>query len=153
MGGARLDDVSSVLPQRGDVQSMVECRMSMPGTRHGIVRKKRRKCPQRKSAAKSDISTILTRNSRAGCEKADEPSPRPYPAGVSTTRGTGGGNSHRPVHHARFVSSCLNSRERKTAIMILNTARWMLRQVSRAQYMWTTHAMVAIMPSTAWLMS
>jgi len=80
----------------------------------------RRKWPNRKSEPQSDISTILTMNSRAGCDIAELPRPRPY---------------HLPVHQARLVSSCLNSRVRKTAIRNFWIVRWM--------------AMMAITPSTA----
>jgi hypothetical protein len=82
---------------------------SMKGTRTGIVSMNRRKCPMSRSELHSESSMILTMNSRAGCEMAWLPSPRPY---------------HRPVHHAWFVSSCLNSRDRNTEIRILCTARW-----------------------------
>lgn len=59
--------------------------------------------PSKKSELHRDISTILTMYSRAGCERADDPSPTPY---------------HFPDHQARLVSSCLYSRERNTAIKI-----------------------------------
>jgi hypothetical protein len=68
------------------------------------------RCPRRRSELHSDSSMILTTNSRAGWDIAWAPRPRPY---------------HFPVHHARLVSSCLNSRDKKTAIRILFTARWM----------------------------
>lgn len=60
------------------LQSIVECKVSTPGIKQGMVRTNNKKCPQRKSAAKSDISTNLTMNSLAGCEKACDPSPLPY---------------------------------------------------------------------------
>lgn len=65
---------------------------------------KSNRCPSSRSELQRDNSIILTMNSRAGCDMTCAPRPRPY---------------HRPVHHARFVSSCLNSRERKTDIRIL----------------------------------
>ena len=74
----------------------------------GTVITMSRRCASKKSDVQSDISTIFTTNSRAGCENADEPSPRPY---------------HLPDHHAGFVSSCLSSRERKTEIKIFWIAR------------------------------
>ena len=64
----------------------------------------------RKSELQRESSMIFTMNSRAGCDIACDPRPRPY---------------HLPVHHARFVSSCLNSRERKTEMRTLWIARWM----------------------------
>ena len=103
--------------------------MSIPGMRQGTVRKKRRKCPQRKSAAKSDISTILTMNSRAGCDQAADPSPRPYPdfaTRQSPFAREKRNNVHLPDHQARFVSSCLNSRERKSEMATLKMSRWIL---------------------------
>ena len=69
----------------------------------GGVKIMRRMCPSRKSELHRVISTIFTMNSRAGCDIAEEPNPRPY---------------HFPVHHALFVSSCLNSRVKKTEIRI-----------------------------------
>ena len=63
----------------------------------------RRRCASKKSDVQRDISTILTTNSRAGCENADDPRPRPY---------------HFPDHQALFVSSCFNSRDRNTEIRI-----------------------------------
>lgn len=81
---------------------------------------KRSKCPMRRSELQRESSMILTTNSRAGCDIAWAPSPRPY---------------HRPVHHALLVSSCLNSRDKNTAMRILCIALWM--------------AMTAIRPSTA----
>jgi hypothetical protein len=80
----------------------------------------KRICAKRKSDVHNDISTILTMNSRAGCDMAEFPSPRPY---------------HFPVHQARFVSSCLNSRVRNTAMRNFCKARWM--------------AMIAMIPRTA----
>ena len=70
---------------------------------------KRRMWHVRKSELHNDNSMILTMNSRAGCDIAYVPRPRPY---------------HLPVHHARFVSSCLNSRDRNTEMRTLWTARW-----------------------------
>lgn len=80
----------------------------MYGINSGGVSMNRRKWPMRMSELQSDSSMIFTMNSRAGCDSACEPSPRPY---------------HLPVHHARLVSSCLNSRERKTEMRTLCTAR------------------------------
>lgn len=80
----------------------------------------KRKWAIKKSDVQSDSSTILTMNSRAGCDMTWLPSPRPY---------------HFPVHHARLVSSCLNSRERNTDIRTLFNALWI--------------AVIAISPSTA----
>lgn len=104
----------------GDIHSMVECKLFAYGIRIGGVKMISRTWPSRKSEPQSDISTILTMNSRAGCDMAELPNPRPY---------------HLPVHHARFVSSCLNSRVKKTAIRIFWTVRCM--------------AMIAITPRTA----
>jgi len=87
---------------------MVECRLLAKGMRVGGVKTIRRMCANRKSDDQSDISTILTMNSRAGCENAELPKLRPY---------------HLPVHHALFVSSCLNSRVRKTEMKNLTIAR------------------------------
>lgn len=70
----------------------------------GGVKMKSKKCPVRKSELQSDSSMVFTMNSRAGCDMACAPRPRPY---------------HLPDHQARFVSSCLNSRERKTEMRIL----------------------------------
>lgn len=71
----------------------------MNGRKMGGVRMINRMCPNRKSELQRAISTILTRYSRAGCEKADEPSLRPYQT---------------PDHQAMLVSSDLSSRDRKT---------------------------------------
>ena len=84
-------------------QSIVECNWLANGMRMGGVKMIRRMWPSRKSDPQSDISTIFTMNSRAGWDIADVPKPLPY---------------HLPVHQARFVSSCLYSRVRKTAIKI-----------------------------------
>lgn len=88
--------------------SIVECSLSMNGTNIGAVMMMSSTCPSKKSEVHNDISTILTTYSRAGCERAEEPRPRPY---------------HFPDHHAMFVSSDLNSRDRKTAMRIFWTAR------------------------------
>lgn len=87
----------------GRLHSIVECSLSINGIKIGGVKIIKRKCPSKKSELQSDISTIFTRNSRAGCDIAEVPIPRPY---------------HLPVHHARFVSSCLYSRVKNTEIMI-----------------------------------
>ena len=97
-------------------QSIIECRRSMYGITIGGVKMNIKMWPMRKSELQSDSSMIFTTNSRAGCDIACAPKPRPY---------------HLPVHHARFVSSCLNSRERKTEMRILLTARWMKMIVMR----------------------
>ena len=94
---------------------------SIYGTSRGIASMKRRKCPIRISELYNENSITFTMNSRAGWLIACAPSPRPY---------------HLPVHHARFVSSCLNSRERKTEIKIL----WIALSMN----------ITAIIPSTAW---
>ena len=73
------------------------------GSSSGTVKIMSNRCASRKSDVHSDISTIFTMNSRAGWDIAEVPSPRPY---------------HLPVHHARFVSSCLYSRVRNTAMRI-----------------------------------
>lgn len=78
---------------------MVECNLSTKGMSVGGVKTMSNICPMRKSELQRDISTILTTNSRAVCDRAEVPRPRPY---------------HLPDHHARFVSSCLYSRERNT---------------------------------------
>lgn len=92
------------------LQSIVEWALSMYGIKIGGVKMNSKMCPRRKSDDHKDISTILTTNSRAGWDMTWDPSPRPY---------------HLPVHQALLVSSCLNSRERKTEIKILLIARWM----------------------------
>ena len=102
-------------------QSIVACRRSTYGINKGGVSVKSKKCPSKMSELQNDNSIILTTNSRAGWEIACEPRPRPY---------------QRPVHHARIVSSCLNSRDRKTEMRILWTSRWM--------------KITAMRPSTAW---
>lgn len=68
-----------------------------------------RKCPDKKSLLHKESSMIFTTNSRAGCDMTCVPKPRPC---------------HLPVHQALFVSSCLNSRVRNTAMRNLCTARW-----------------------------
>jgi len=93
----------------------------MNGIKIGGVKIIKRKCPSKKSEVHNDISTILTMNSRAGWDIAEVPRPLPY---------------HLPVHHARFVSSCLYSRVKKPAIKIFWIARWI--------------AMMAMTPKTAW---
>lgn len=103
-----------------DVQRIVAWKRSKYGIRTGGVNMNSNKCPMRRSELHKDSSMILTTNSRAGCDIAWAPSPRPY---------------QRPVHHALLVSSCLNSRDRKTAIRALKIARCM--------------AMTAIRPRTA----
>ncbi len=70
---------------------------------------KSKKWPRMKSPLHKVSSMILTPNSRAGCDMAAVPSPIPY---------------HFPVHHALFVSSCLNSLVRNTDMKILLIARW-----------------------------
>ena len=85
------------------LQSIVECSLSKKGIKVGGVKIIKRRWPSRKSEDHSDISTIFTMNSRAGWDIAEAPRPRPY---------------HLPVHHARLVSSCLNSRVKKTAMRI-----------------------------------
>lgn len=82
---------------------------------------KSRKWPSKRSELQRDNSIIFTTNSRAGCDITWEPRPRPY---------------HRPVHHARLVSSCLNSRDKNTAIRTLWTARWMAITVMRPRTAW-----------------
>lgn len=79
------------------------CSLSKKGIKVGGVKIIKRTWPSKKSDDHNDISTIFTMNSRAGCDMAEAPRPRPY---------------HLPVHHARLVSSCLNSRDKKTAIKI-----------------------------------
>ena len=101
-------------------QSIVECIRSTKGMTNGGVRMNSKIWARIKSDVHSDISTIFTMNSRAGCDIADEPSLRP---------------DHLPVHHAKLVSSCLNSRDRKTAMKIFMTALCI--------------AIIAIMPRTA----
>lgn len=86
-----------------DSQSIIEWILSTNGMNNGGVIMNNRICARMKSDVQSDISTILTMNSRAGCAIADEPNLRPC---------------HLPVHHAKFVSSCLNSRDKKTAMKI-----------------------------------
>ena len=86
-----------------DIHSIIECKEFTYGIRIGGVRITSKRCPSKKSELQSDISTTLTMNSLAGWDMAELPSPRPY---------------HLPVHQARLVSSCLNSRVRKTAIRI-----------------------------------
>ena len=93
--------IDSVINVKRDLQSIVECKVFAYGIKTGGVRMMRRKWPSRKSEPQRDISTILTINSRAGCDIAELPRPRPY---------------HLPVHQARLVSSCLNSRVRNTAM-------------------------------------
>ena len=100
----------------GYLQSKIECRRSTYGTSSAGVSMIKRKWPMRKSELHRESSMILTMNSRAGCDNACEPRPRPY---------------HLPVHHARLVSSCLNSRERNTEIRTLWIARWIATIVMR----------------------
>jgi len=89
--------------------NIVEWSLSMNGIKMGGVKSINKKWPSKKSELHSDISTILTINSRAGCDIADVPRPLPY---------------HLPVHQARLVSSCLYSRVKNTAIRIFWIARW-----------------------------
>ena len=102
------------------VHSMVACKRSMNGINKGGVSTNKRRCPRMKSELHRDISTIFTMNSRAGCDIALFPRPRPY---------------HFPDHQALFVSSCCNSRDKNTDINIFVTARWI--------------AIIAMTPSTA----
>ena len=106
--------------ERQILQSIVECRRSLKGMKSGGLIINMRRCPRMKSEVHKDISTILTINSRAGWDIAYEPSPRPC---------------QRPVHHARFDSSCCSSRERKTEIRNFMTALWI--------------AIIAMRPNTA----
>ena len=99
-----------------DVQRIIAWKRSKYGIRIGGVNMNSNKCPMRRSELHKDSSIILTTNSRAGCDIAWAPSPRPY---------------QRPVHHALLVSSCLNSRDRKTAISVLNKARCMAMTAMR----------------------
>ena len=96
---------------------MVECNLSTKGMKMGGVTIMSRMCPSKKSELHRDISTILTMNSRAGCDSADDPRPTPY---------------HLPDHHALLVSSCLYSLERNTEMRIFWTARWMAMIVMMA---------------------
>lgn len=82
---------------------MVEWTRSKNGIKSGTVNMNNNKCPVMKSELHKDISTIFTMNSRAGCKRALLPKPRPY---------------HLPDHHARFVSSCCISLDRKTEMSI-----------------------------------
>jgi hypothetical protein len=97
-----------------DLQSIVEWSLSMKGMKIGGVMMIRRMWPSKKSELQRAISTILTIYSRAGCEKADEPSLRPYQT---------------PDHQAILVSSDLNSRDKNTAIRIF----WMARCTAMMQ--------------------
>lgn len=96
--------------RRVNLHNNVAWKRSIYGIRIGGVIMKSRKWPRSRSELQRDSSIILTTNSRAGWEIAWLPSPRPY---------------QRPVHHARFVSSCLNSRDKHTEIKTLWMARWM----------------------------
>ena len=84
----------------------------------GSVSMKSNRCPSSRSELQRDNSMILTINSQAGCDMTCAPRPWPY---------------LRPVHHARFVSSCLNSRERKTEIRI----SWMALESRSKTSMWS----------------
>lgn len=125
MAGARLVTPSALLLTyiKMHLHSIVECSRLMKGMRMGGVKIMRRMCPSRKSELHRVISTIFTMNSRAGCDIAEEPNPRPY---------------HFPVHHALFVSSCLNSRVKKTEIRIFWIARWIATIVMRPRTAWET---------------
>src|SRR5882757_5999519 len=91
------------IQEKRDIHSIIECKEFTYGIRIGGVKMMSNRCPSKKSELHSDISTTLTMNSLAGWDMAELPSPRPY---------------HLPVHQARLVSSCLNSRVRKTPIRI-----------------------------------
>lgn len=110
MGATRLIKTSMRIQQyQGeDVHIIVECNLSTKGMSVGGVNTMSKIWPMRKSELQRDISTILTTNSRAGCERAELPRPRPY---------------HLPDHQARLVSSCLYSRERNTEMRIFWIAR------------------------------